>query len=90
MDNLELQMNRAENYDGKKQRRSRRRKRRLTMARRKRRSSHEFVEGLRQLPATIDGTEFVIRILRGRAEEVGIGDEEEDFERTKRSWEGGE
>jgi hypothetical protein len=72
-------MNPAENYDGKKQRRSRRRKRRLTMARRKRRSFHEFVEGLRQLPATIDGTEFVIRILRGRAEEVGIGDEEEEL-----------
>jgi hypothetical protein len=70
------------NYDDKKQRRSRRRrrrKRRLTMARRKRRSCHEFVEGLHQLLMTIDGTEFVIRILRGRAEEVGIGDEEEEL-----------
>jgi hypothetical protein len=46
---------------------------------RKRRSCHEFVEGLHQLLMTIDGTEFVVRILRGRAEEVGIGDEEEEL-----------
>ena len=53
----------------------------FTMARRKRRSFHELVEILLRLPVTMDVIEFVIRILRGRGrgEEDGIGDEEEEL-----------
>ena len=40
------------------------------------RSSSRVYAGCRR---PFDGTEFVIGILRGRAEEVGIGDEEEEL-----------